>query len=151
MSELFGIPVGSLLVGLAISLGLVVSVLAALALRNPVLVKLGVRNVGRRGGRTALIVLGLMLGSTIITAALATGDTMTHTVRATAVESLGATDVIVSAAGTGTDVPGELGDVAGFGYVSQSVVRELEDHHRAVIACQQMRDSARFMLGEITR
>jgi putative ABC transport system permease protein len=126
MTELFGIPVGSLLVGLAIALAAVVSVLAALALRNPVLVKLGVRNVRRRGGRTALIVLGLMLGTTIITAALATGDTMSHTVRATAVESLGATDVIVSAAGTGTDVPGELGDVSGFGYISQSVVREVE-------------------------
>ncbi len=37
------------------------------------------------GGR-ALIVLGLMLGTTIIAAALTTGDTMSHTIRATAVD-----------------------------------------------------------------
>ena len=57
-------------------------------LRNRVFFRLGVRNA-RRPGRTALIVAGLMLGTTIIAAALATGDTMSHTVRSAAVASLG--------------------------------------------------------------
>ena len=59
--------------------------------------RLSIRNVTRRRGRSALIVVGLMLGTTIITAALATGDTMSHTIRSTAVESLGQTDEVVSA------------------------------------------------------
>ena len=62
--------------------------------------KLGVRNITRRRGRTALIVVGLMLGTTIIAAALATGDTMSHTIRSSAIESLGQTDELVSAKGT---------------------------------------------------
>ena len=53
------------------------------ALRNRILVKLAVRSVRRRRGRSALIVVGLMLGTTIIAAALTTGDTMSHTIRST--------------------------------------------------------------------
>ena len=52
---------------------------------TPCWFKLGVRNVGRRRGRTALIVVGLMLGTTIIATALTTGDTMSHTIRGAAV------------------------------------------------------------------
>ena len=53
----------------------------------------------RRRGRTALIVVGLMLGTTIIATALTTGDTMSHTIRSTAVRTLGQTDELVSARG----------------------------------------------------
>ena len=52
-----------------------------LAVRNPILVKLGFRNASRRRGRSALIVVGLMLGTTIVAAALTTGDTMSHSIR----------------------------------------------------------------------
>ncbi len=103
MSELFGIPMGTLAVALALALGLALAVLAALAIRNRVLLRLGVRNVGRRRGRTALIVSGLMLGTTIIAAALATGDTMSHTIRTTAIGALGETDEMVSARGATVD------------------------------------------------
>ena len=96
MQSLFGIPIGPLAVVLAIALALVVGVVSAFALRNRVFFKLGVRNVRRRRGRTALIVTGLMLGTTIIAAALASGDTMSHTIRMSAIESLGSTDEIVS-------------------------------------------------------
>ena len=58
--------------------------------RNRVLVRLGVRNVGRRRARIgADRRSGLMLGTTIIAASLATGDTMSHTIRAAAIEALG--------------------------------------------------------------
>ena len=63
------------------------------------LVRLGVRNVGRRRAWTALIVLGLMLGTTIVAASLATGDTMSHTIRSSAIEALGEADEVVSAEG----------------------------------------------------
>src|SRR5919108_282014 len=58
MKEVFGIPVDSLLVGLLVALALALGALAVLGLRNPVLVKLAVRSVGRRRGRSALIVVG---------------------------------------------------------------------------------------------
>ena len=97
-----------------------------LVLRNPVLVRLGVRNVGRRRGRTGLIVLGLMLGTTIVAAALVTGDTMSHTIRTTAVAALGESDEIVSARGAVDDIPGELGMASGVGWLPASVVGEIE-------------------------
>ena len=59
--------------------------------------------------RTALIVTGLMLGTTIIASALATGDTMSHTIRISAIESLGSTDELVSVRGANADTQVSLG------------------------------------------
>lgn len=122
MQSLFGIPIGPLAVVLVIALTLVISVVSAFALRNRVFFKLGVRNVRRRRGRTALIVTGLMLGTTIIAAALASGDTMSHTIRISAIETLGSTDEIVSVkrADVSTDVP--LGEATSVEYFSEDVV-----------------------------
>ena len=113
MKELFGIPVGTLLVVLAVALAVALGAIAALALRNRVLLRIGLRNVTRRRGRTALIVAGLMLGTAIVSAALVTGDTMSHTIRKEAVDALGRTDVIVSARGADADVAAELGAATG--------------------------------------
>ena len=90
---------------LAVALAVIGGAVGVFAARNRVLVKLGVRSVGRRRARSALIVVGLMLGTTIIAAALATGDTMSHTIRSTATHSLGETDEIVSAKGAGRGHP----------------------------------------------
>jgi len=97
MQKVFGIPVDTLLAVLVVALAIALGTVAVLALRHPILVKLGVRNVGRRRGRTALIVVGLMLGTTIVATALTTGDTMSHTIRGTAVATLGQTDELISA------------------------------------------------------
>ena len=126
MNELFGIPLETLLVILGVAMAMALGALAALALRNPLLFKLGVRNVGRRRARTALIVLGLMLGTTIIAAALVTGDTMSHTIRSTATDMLGETDEIVTAKGATEDLSGELGQTTGTGYFDQDVVARVE-------------------------
>jgi putative ABC transport system permease protein len=101
VTKIFGIPAGGLTAVLVILLALALAAVAALALRNRVFLRLGIRNVRRRRGRTVLIVTGLMLGTTIISAALATGDTMSHTIRTTAATSLGTTDEIVAARGVG--------------------------------------------------
>ncbi len=127
MNELFGIPVGTLAVALAVCVAVAAGAVAALALRNPILVKLGVRNVGRRRGRSALIVAGLMLGTAIVAAALTTGDTMSHTIRQTAVSVLGETDEVVSARGAIADIPGELGSATGTATFDESVVQRVED------------------------
>jgi putative ABC transport system permease protein len=126
VNELFGIPLDTLLVILAVALGVAFGILTLLVLRNPVLARLGVRNIGRRRARTSLIVLGLMLGTTIVAAALVTGDTMSHTIRTTATAALGETDEIVSARGAVDDIPGDLGEASGVGWMSQSVAGEIE-------------------------
>lgn len=99
MNELFGIPTDTLALVLAAALAVSLGAIAVLAARNRILFKLGARNLGRRRGRTALIVVGLMLGTTIIAAAMTTGDTMSHTIRSSAVTALGQTDELVSTRG----------------------------------------------------
>jgi putative ABC transport system permease protein len=102
VQRLFGIPMAELALGLALAVGFVLALVTALALRNRVLLRLGLRNVTRRPGRAALIVTGLMLGTTIIASALVTGDTMNRTVRSAVVESLGRTDELVATRGAET-------------------------------------------------
>jgi putative ABC transport system permease protein len=99
MNEVFGIPADALATALAVALGVSLAVVAVLALRNPIFLKLGLRNIPRRRARSALIVVGLMLATTIIAAALATGDTMSSTIRSYVTQALGPTDVVVSARG----------------------------------------------------
>jgi len=126
VNELFGIPLDTLLATLAVGLGVAFGLLAVLAIRNPVLVRLGVRNFGRRRARTGLIVLGLMLGTTIVAAALVTGDTMSHTIRVTATSALGESDEVVSAKGAVDDIPGELGDASGIRWFPETVAGQIE-------------------------
>jgi putative ABC transport system permease protein len=109
MGELFGMPVGTLALLLSGVLAVALAALSVLAFRNRVFFRLGLRNAGRRRGRMALIVAGLMLGTTIITAALATGDTMSQTIRSTAVSALGRTDEVVAAKGIGTAFAAQSG------------------------------------------
>ena len=136
MNELFGIPMDDLVMILAIMLAVIGGALGLLALRHRVLLKLGVRNVGRRRARSALIVVGLMLGTTIIAAALATGDTMSHTIRSTAVRALGETDEVVAAQGAMDDVSGELGQASGTRYFPH----ETADRVREILAGSNLAD-----------
>jgi putative ABC transport system permease protein len=99
MSKLFGIPVGSLAAVLAVLLALALAAVAVLALHNRVFFRLGVRNVRRRRGRAALIVAGLMLATALITASFATGDTMSQSIRSSALSALGRADEVVGAKG----------------------------------------------------
>jgi putative ABC transport system permease protein len=131
MQELFGIPVGSLAEVLAVLVVVLLAVVAVFALRNRVFFRLGVRNARRRRGRAALIVAGLMLGTAIITASFATGDTMSSSIRSSAITALGRTDEVVGAkgltaslavgsAGTGTRyfLQSDVGRVAAAGRAS---------------------------------
>lgn len=113
MQRLFGVPMTTLAWGLSLTVGLAVAVLIGLALRSRMLFKLGMRNVTRRRARTSLIVVGLMLGTTIIAAALITGDTIAHTVRSDVITALGNADEVISVPGSGnTYFPvGHLADV----------------------------------------
>ena len=87
MQTIFGIPMNDIMWVFGTAFLLVVALVFALAVRNPVLFKIGTRHIWRRPGRTALIVVGLMLGTAIIMASLSTGDSITYTIRSTVVTS----------------------------------------------------------------
>lgn len=95
MKELFGIPMQSIMVVLLVMLGLCLLSVAFIAWRRPVIFKMGMRNIPRRKAQTSLIIIGLMLATLIISAALGTGDTLNHSVRSQAVDTLGPVDEFV--------------------------------------------------------
>src|SRR3954463_1995996 len=95
MERLFGVQLTTLAVVLVVVLVVAAATLGLLAVRNRIFFKLGVRNLTRRRGRSAIIVLGLMLATAIIAAALSTGDTMASTIRSTVFRTLGNTDEVV--------------------------------------------------------
>jgi hypothetical protein len=99
MTELFGIPMGDILVVMLIAFVVVLGIVAVFAIRSRIFLRLALRSASRRLGRTALIVAGLMLGTTIITAAFSTGDTMSYTIRSEVVDALGNIDEVVSRQG----------------------------------------------------
>src|SRR5436309_7796498 len=99
MNALFGISMDTIM---RVTLGLLIAitvVVAALALRHRLLLRLALRNIPRRRAQTVLIVVGLMLGTLIITAAFGTGDTMSYSLRSSTAHNLGAVDEIVVANG----------------------------------------------------
>ena len=120
MTKLFGLPVGSVLVVLVAALGITLGGPRRPRARNRVFFRLGVRNARRRPARTALIVAGSMLGTTIIAAALATGDTMSQTIRSTAVAALGRADVVVAARGVDAPLSPESTGATGARYFPQA-------------------------------
>ena len=126
MQRLFGVPMGTLATSLVIALVAALAVFAGLAARNRILLKLGLRNVGRRRGRSALIVVGLMLGTTIIASALVTGDTVSHTIRSTVFTSLGATDEVIAAKGAQNNTS-LVGSASGASYFPQDVATTIAD------------------------
>lgn len=78
------------------AVGLILLYLLFLATRNPVLVKIGLRNIPRRPAQSVLIVVGLTLSTVIILSSLAIGDTLTYSVRTSAVQAYGRIDEIVA-------------------------------------------------------
>ena len=96
MESLFGVPVGPLTVALSVVFAVALAVTAFFAVRSPVVFKMALRNIPRRRAQTVLIVLGLMLATLLFSASFATGDTLTRSFRAQAVQQLGLLDVLVS-------------------------------------------------------
>jgi putative ABC transport system permease protein len=97
MNEIFGISMNAIMVVLLIMLAICLLTVACVALRRTVVFKLGVRNIPRRKAQTVLIVVGLMLSTLIIAAALGTGDTIDHSATAATYDSLGMADELVVA------------------------------------------------------
>jgi putative ABC transport system permease protein len=97
MNDIFGIPMNGIMVTLLVTLAICLLSVVWVAVRRPVIFRLGVRNVPRRSHQTAVVVLGLMLSTLIIAAALGVGDTVDHSVTDEVYDSLGSIDEMVIA------------------------------------------------------
>ncbi|RJQ12746.1 MAG: FtsX-like permease family protein [Dehalococcoidia bacterium] len=95
MTELFGIPLVRFMVAGLILLGISFAVVGWIAWKNPLLVRMGLRNAARRKTQTTLIVIGLMLSTLIISAAFATGDTVGYSITNAVYRSFSQADVIL--------------------------------------------------------
>ncbi|HZG66547.1 MAG TPA: ABC transporter permease, partial [Herpetosiphonaceae bacterium] len=80
---------------LAAAVGMLLAGSVILALRAPLLRRLGLRNIGRRRLRAMLIVVGLALSTTVFGSALSTGDTITYTLQSLVAGTLGSVDEVV--------------------------------------------------------
>jgi putative ABC transport system permease protein len=67
--------------------------------RRPILRRLALRNAARRPRETALVILGALLGTAIMTGSFVVGDTFTSSIRRGAFEQLGPVDEVVTGAG----------------------------------------------------
>ena len=104
MDELFGVSMSAIMAVLLAVVLAAMAVVGFMAWRNPIMVKLGLRNIPRRRAQTVLIVVGIMLSTVIISAAFGTGDTISFSIRNEAVKLLGTIDeIIVSARATSED------------------------------------------------
>jgi putative ABC transport system permease protein len=103
MEEIFGLSMNVLMVVLGAVFLSALGAIVWLALRDPTMTKLGLRNIRRRKGQTVLIVIGVMLSTLIASAALGTGDTISFSIRNQALEGLGLIDEIVVYSRAGSD------------------------------------------------
>jgi putative ABC transport system permease protein len=88
----FGIPALTVAGWMAAAVGAVLLVLLVLAAFNRILLKMALRNIPRRRAQTVLILFGLMLATTIITASLAVGDTLSYSLVAIQLPQMGGID-----------------------------------------------------------
>ncbi len=92
---MFGIPMSSIMVALLILFAICLSSGLWVLLRHRVIFKMGMRNVPRRPAQTTLIIIGLMLSTLIMSAALTTGDTLDNTITGAVYDIMGHTDELV--------------------------------------------------------
>jgi hypothetical protein len=98
VEKIFGIPMTTIMIGLLLLFGLCLTA-GAWVLHHRIIFRMGLRNVPHRPAQTILIVIGLMLSTLIIAAALTTGDTLNFSIKSQVYELLGHTDEMVVPAG----------------------------------------------------
>ncbi|MBF6589087.1 MAG: FtsX-like permease family protein [Ktedonobacterales bacterium] len=92
MNTIFEFSLGDLATPLVVATALALLPFVWRALRAPYLLRIGLRNVPRRPGRTLLIVFGLMLATTFVSTAIAIDATIVLAVKNVAVFNLGRLD-----------------------------------------------------------
>ena len=124
MDSLFGVPLTSILIGLLILLGLSLAVVGWVWVRQPILFRMGIRNLGRRPAQTTLIVVGLTLSTLIVSAAFATGDTVGYSITSAVYDSFEEIDLVVAHDGERV-----LGGSSG--YITSDLLADLHDEFAA--------------------
>lgn len=104
-------PVPLVLAALTAAVGAVV---ATTAVRHPIARRLGIRSAMRRPAETALVTLGALLGTAIITGSLVVGDSLERSLRSDAFTQLGPVDETVTAPGLSA-LPGLRAALSGVG------------------------------------
>src|SRR4051812_14139076 len=95
MQTMLGVPITTILTVVASIFLVGLAALVVVGVRDRLLLRLALRNVPRRPAQSVLISLGLALSTVIITTALNTGDTMSHTMRSLVAGTVGRADEIV--------------------------------------------------------
>src|SRR5215216_6246880 len=111
MDEIFGVPMSGIMIALLAMLALCLLTVAWVAWRRPVIFKMGMRNIPRRKAQTILIVVGLMLSTMIISAALGVGDTVDYSITDEVYTSLGHVDEQVVASRDVEAASSSTGDI----------------------------------------
>src|SRR5436305_3047323 len=101
MNKLFGIPMTDVALALAAIVAVALLALVYAALRQPVLFRLGLRNIPRRRAQTLIIVFGLMVSTMIITAAFTVGDSLSSSITKETYDKLGAVDLVTKPESSG--------------------------------------------------
>ena len=101
MEDLFGVRMYHIMLVLLVVFLPSLAVIAFMALRNRVMLKMALRNIPRRKAQTALIVAGIMISTLIMAASFGTGDTLTFSIKKAVVDGLGTIDEFVLSARAG--------------------------------------------------
>jgi putative ABC transport system permease protein len=97
VNEFFGLSMTYIMIALLIVLGIALSTVGWVVVRNRVLFMIGVRNIPRRRAQTILIVIGLMLSTLIISTAFSIGDTIDYSVTSQVYDRMHSIDELVQA------------------------------------------------------
>ena len=92
MDEIFGVSMTTITTVLVVLLAIALLFVALVAIRTPVVFKLGVRNIPRRKAQTVLIVIGLMLSTLIVASALGLGDSFAYSLTTNSYDTAGRVD-----------------------------------------------------------
>ena len=95
MNAIFGVSMNVIMATLLVAFLVSMAIVILLALRDRVMFRMGVRPITRRWGQTALIVAGVTLSTLIISATLATGDTLSASNRQGTFDSLKTIDQVI--------------------------------------------------------
>lgn len=95
MEQFLSLPLATIGLVLGVAVGSLVLLAVLRAGQGAPVIRLGARNLPRRPLRAALIIFGLTLATTTISAAFGTGDTIGATLRSLVTETLGTTDEVL--------------------------------------------------------
>ena len=141
MEKLFGLPMNGVMAALLAIFLATMAVVVVLALRNRIMLKLGLRPIPRRPGQSTLIIVGVMLSTVIMAAAFGTGDTISYSIRNGALTTLAEIDEII--------VSVRAGDDDRFG-VNPYITYERFEQLRAELADNEDIDGLAAQLAETT-